>query len=72
MLAVPAATPVTKPVFETVATDVFEETHALVVAAVPDPVNWEVPPTHNEVVPVTVGLVLTVTVEIAEHPLLLV
>ena len=60
MLAVPDTTPVTKPVFETVATNAFEETQALVVAAVPDPVNWEVPPTHNEVVPVTVGLALTV------------
>jgi hypothetical protein len=39
MFAVPADTPDTKPVFETVATDVFEDTQAFVVAAVAVPVN---------------------------------
>jgi hypothetical protein len=39
MLAVPAAIPVTNPVFETVATDAFEDIQAFDVAAAPDPVN---------------------------------
>jgi len=43
----PAATPVTRPVVLTVATDVVAETHGLLVAAVPDPVNWVVDPAHK-------------------------
>jgi hypothetical protein len=39
IVAVPPATPVTSPVDETVAMDVFEDVHGLVAAGVPDPVS---------------------------------
>ena len=39
MVTVPPATPVTKPVDETVAMPVLEEDHGVVAAGVPEPVN---------------------------------
>ena len=59
--AVPAETPVIKPVLSTVATAVLEEAHGLFVAAVPLPVNCVVAPKHTLNVPVIVGNGFTVT-----------
>ena len=64
MVVVPAATPVTKPVEETVATEVFEDTHGLDEAGVPDPVNCVVEVPHTLSVPVIVGTTFTVTVAV--------
>jgi hypothetical protein len=52
IVVVPAATAVTKPVFEIVATAVFELTHGLTAAGAPGPANCEVAPTQSVVVPV--------------------
>ena len=60
----PAATPVTKPVEETVATEVVADTHGLDAAGVPDPVNCVVKPAHTLNVPVIVGNAFTVTVAV--------
>jgi hypothetical protein len=68
----PAATPVTNPVLVTVAVDVFELTHGVVVAAVTLPVNWIVDPTHTAFDPVIVGTAFTVIVVVIEQPLLFV
>ena len=62
MVAVPAATPVTKPVLLTVAIDVADEVHGFDVAAVPEPVNCVVEATQTVVVPVMVGKSFTVKV----------
>ena len=62
MTLVPAVTPVTTPLLVTVATPVLADTHGLVVAAVADPVNVVVLPTHTLVVPLIVGRALTVTI----------
>lgn len=43
---VPSLTPVTRPVFVTVATPGAEETQGLVSEGVPSPVSWVVDPTH--------------------------
>ena len=72
MVTEPPATPVTKPVLDTVAIAVLLEVQGLEVAAVPLPVNWVVLPTQTAVVPVMVGRGFTVTVAVLEHPLLLV
>lgn len=56
----PAATPVTKPVVETVANAVFELNHGVVEFAVAVPVNCLVDPTHTFKVPVIVGFALTI------------
>ena len=40
MVDIPAEIPVTKPVLLTITFDVLALTHALLVAGVPDPVNW--------------------------------
>jgi hypothetical protein len=69
---VPAATPVTTPVLETVATPVLEDTQGLEAAAVPEPVKVVVKPTQADNVPVIVGVGLTVTVAVMIQPLLLV
>ena len=69
---VPADTPVTTPVEETVATPVFEETHGFTAAAVAEPVNVVVVPTQADNVPVIVGKALIVTVAVAIQPLELV
>jgi hypothetical protein len=64
---VPAATPVTNPLEETVAMEVFEETQGVVVAAVAEPVNCVVAPTQTTFVPVIVGMALIVTVAVIEQ-----
>ena len=56
MVVVPAATPVTTPRLETVATAVLDDIHALEAAAVPLPVRVSVLPTQSEVFPVMIGL----------------
>jgi len=58
---VPVLTPVTTPVVETVATAGIDETQALDEAAVAEPTNEVVEPTHTLEVPVIVGKGLTVT-----------
>ena len=58
----PVATPVTRPVLETVAIPVLPEAQALLVAAVALPVNCVVTPTQTEFEPVIVGFALTVIV----------
>ena len=68
----PAATPVTTPVLLTVAYGVFEDVHGLEPAGVPDPVSVVVDPIHTLSVPDMVAPLLTVTVDWAEHPALLV
>jgi hypothetical protein len=40
MVEIPAEIPVTKPVLLTMALDVLELIHALLLAGVPEPVNW--------------------------------
>ena len=55
MSAVPADTPVTNPVEETVAFEGSDDTHGFSVATVPDPVNCIVEFTHTLSVPVIVG-----------------
>ena len=72
MVTEPAATPVTKPVLDTVAIAVLLDVQGLEVAGVPLPDNWVVLPTQTAVVPVMVGRGFTVTVVVLEHPLLLV
>jgi hypothetical protein len=62
IIDVPAETPVTMPVVETVATEGLAEIQGLVEAGVPLPVNAIVEPTQTLLIPVIVGLTLTVTV----------
>jgi hypothetical protein len=69
---VPAEIPVMRPALFTVATPVVAETHGLVAAGVPDPVNCVVDPAQTFRVPVIVGKALTVTVAVVLHPLLFV
>ena len=57
----PAETPVTKPVLDTVATAGVADTHGLVAAAVPEPVSCVVDPIQTLSVPVMVGSGFTVT-----------
>jgi hypothetical protein len=52
---VPGATPVTKPVVETVAIVELSETHGFELAAVPVPKSWVVNAGHTEVVPDIIG-----------------
>jgi len=56
MDATPGATPVTKPVAETVATAVLADCHGLTAAAAPEPVSWVVRVGQIEVDPVTIGI----------------
>lgn len=56
MVVVPAATPVTTPRLEIVATAVLDDIQAFETAAVPLPVRVSVLPTQSEVFPVIVGL----------------
>ena len=58
---VPAETDVTNPDGLTVATPVVAETHGLITAGVPEPVNCVVEPRQKLSVPVMVGSALTVT-----------
>ena len=64
IIVVPAVNAVTSPVFETVATAVFEETHGFIAAGDTEPVNCEVPFTQADNVPVIVGNSFTVNVTI--------
>ena len=74
MLVVPAATGVTVPVVVVVlmvAVPVLDDDHALLVAAVPEPVKAVVDPIHTVAVPLIVGRAFTVTeVAVDVHPLL--
>ena len=72
MVAVPAATPVTKPVLLTVAIAVLDDTQGFVLAAVAEPVSWVVELMQTLVVPVMVGKAFTVMVACFVQPLLLV
>lgn len=72
MVALPGLTPVTIPALLTVTTPVLEDSHGLVTAGVPDPVNEVVAPLHNDNVPVIVGSAFTVTVAVLLQPLLFV
>jgi len=67
IFVVPAATGVTVPVVVVVfivPTDVLDEDHALLDAAVPEPVKAVVDPIQTLAVPVIVGRALTVTVQV--------
>ncbi len=64
IVVVPALTPVTNPVLLIVATAGLEETHGVVVAAVPLPVNCVVPCAQITKVPVIVDKGFTVTVAV--------
>src|ERR1700733_6508849 len=55
MTLVPPESPVTNPVVLTYATAGVPETQGFVVAAVPEPVSWVVPPTQMDVLPLIVG-----------------
>ena len=68
----PAAIPLTKPLSVTVAVDVLELIHGVVVAAVTLPVNCMDEPTQTTLGPVIVGTGLTVIVVVTEQPLLFV
>ena len=52
----PAATPVTKPVAETVAAAVLEDSQGFTAAGAPEPVSCVVSVGQIDVVPVTVGM----------------
>ena len=70
MVVVPADTPVTTPVPETVATPVFDEVHGVVASGVPVPESAEVLPTQATKVPEIEGKALTVKVAEISQPLL--
>jgi hypothetical protein len=72
IVVVPAETAVTNPVDETVATDVFDETHGFVVAGDAEPVSCEVAFTQADNVPDIVGNAFTVNIAVTIQPLLLV
>jgi hypothetical protein len=61
MVVVPPATPVTRPVDETVATAGVEDVHGFEDAGVGEPVNCVVAPAHTTRLPVIVGSGFTVT-----------
>ena len=62
MVVVPPQTAVTKPDALTVAIVVLDDVQGEVVAAVAEPVNWDVKPTHENKVPVIIGKGLIVKV----------
>ena len=62
IVVVPAETPVTRPVIEMVATEVLLETHGIVVAAVPFPVNCKIASLQTDEPPEIVGSGFTVMV----------
>ena len=68
MVTVPAETPVTTPVEDTVAIAVFEELQGVVGFGVPEPVNVFGSPTQAIKVPVIVGKALTVKVSDLVQP----
>ena len=65
---VPAETPLTTPRLSIVATAVFEDTQAFVVAGVADPVSVVVKPSQTVKVPVIVGSAFTVTLAVISQP----
>ena len=68
-MAVPADIPETTPSLVTVATALFEDTHGLVSAAIPLPVNVVLNPKHTDAVAGTiVGNAFTVIVPVAVQP----
>ena len=64
MILVPAATPDTNPVLLMLATADVAETHALLAAAVPEPVSCVVEPIHVVKPPVMDGAIVIVTVAV--------
>jgi hypothetical protein len=68
MVEFPAETPETIPVFEIVATAVFEETQGFTAAGLAEPVKVVLAPTQAESVPEIVGLALIVTKAVTTHP----
>jgi len=72
MVAVPAETPVTRPVLLTVAIAVLEDDHGVVASGVPLPVSCVVESSQTANVPVIVGNAVTVMVAVTSHALLLV
>ena len=67
-MAVPAATPVTTPPLDTVATLVLEDTQGVVASGVPEPERVEVEPAHALAVPLIVGNAFTVNVVVLLQP----
>jgi hypothetical protein len=70
MLVVPAVNAVTKPVLDTVATAVFEDTQGLEAAGDTLALKLTTDPTQIEEEPVITGKLFTVTVIDFTHPLL--
>jgi hypothetical protein len=68
----PAETPNITPVFETLATPVFDDIQGLVALAFGEPVKDMVLPAHAVKVPVIVGNAFIVTLDVIIHPLELV
>ena len=62
MVVFPKVMALTKPVLETVANAGLLDVQALLAAAVPEPVNWELVFGHNTVFPEIFGIGFTVTV----------
>lgn len=68
MVTVPAETPVTNPVPETVAIAGSEETHGFAAAGVPVPFSCVVAPIQTDNVPEIVAPEVIVTAWVTEHP----
>lgn len=68
MVLVPAETPVTNPVLETVATPVFDDVQGLVALGVPTADSCVVEPTQALKVPLIEGFATTFNVMVFEHP----
>ena len=70
IVELPALNPVTSPVFETVATDEFEDIQISAADGAEEAVNCVVAPTHAVNIPEIVGSGSTVTKSVAWQPLL--
>lgn len=68
MVEVPALTPVTTPVLDTVATALLDEVQGVVASAVAEPVSVEVLPTQALSVPLMMGSAFTVKVALMVQP----
>ena len=66
MVTVPLETPKTDPVLLTVAIEVLDDVHGVLLAAVPEPVNVVVAPIQALVEPVMVGSALIAIVTVSE------
>jgi hypothetical protein len=64
MEVIPAVSPVTNPVALTVATAVSDEVQGFKVLGTPEPISCDVPPMQKVRVPVMVGLILTMMVNV--------